>query len=154
VPAAEVVSSTTRTAPVAQPPPPSIAPTPSTTASTGTATNEPDSSGTPYEFLKEGIPAAIHEKMPEIRECADAWLRHNPKLEGRMLVAFDITPDDAGTGEVTGIELIDGGVGQPFMEGCILNVFQDIRFVEPPGGGKVRVRYPIRLEDKVDESSK
>ncbi len=127
-------------------PPPPIAPAPLTTGSTVTATSDRDTSGTPYDFDKEGIGAAIHEKMPEIRECADAWLRQNPKLEGRMLVAFDITPDDAGTGEVTRIELVDGGVGQPFMEGCILNAFQDIRFVEPPGGGKVRVRYPIRVE--------
>lgn len=100
---------------------------------------------TPYEFSKEGLRGAIEEKMPEIRECYEAWKKQNPGLAGRLLVGFDIAADNRGAAEVQHIELVDGGVGQPFMEGCVLNAFQDIRFEEPPGGGQVKVRYPIEL---------
>lgn len=100
---------------------------------------------TPYEFSKEGFRRAIEEKMPEIRECYEAWQKQNPGLAGRLLVGFDIAADNRGAAEVQHVELVDGGVGQPFMEGCVLNAFEDIRFEEPPGGGQVKVRYPIEL---------
>lgn len=99
----------------------------------------------PHELSKKGLRRAIEEKLPEIRECYEAWQKQNPAIAGRLMVGFDITADNSGTAEVQHIEVLDGGVGQPFMEGCVLNAFQDIRFEEPPGGGRVKVRYPIDL---------
>jgi hypothetical protein len=88
--------------------------------------------------------------MTDIAECYESWLKQNPKLAGHMVVGFLITPDDAGTGEVTHVELLDGGLGQPFMEGCVLNAFQDIRFSQPEGGGQVLVHYPLHFESSDD----
>lgn len=161
--------SPTRRAPAADASP--APPIPSTSRSTGapttTTTNRPpvpvvvasaadvanarsdstprDELPAPYEFSKEGLRGAIEEKLPEIRECYEAWQKQNPAIAGRLMVGFDIAADNSGTAEVQRIELLDGGVGQPLMEGCVLNAFQDIRFEEPPGGGRVKVRYPIDL---------
>ena len=119
-------------------------------SSAGTS-EESDAGATSYGLDKKGIRSAIKEKVRDIHECYEAWLEQNPRLSGSMMVAFEISPDDAGNGAVTHIEVIDGGVGQPFMEGCVLNVFQDMRFEEPPGGGRVRVLYPLYFQPRGDD---
>lgn len=121
---------------------------PSGEPSTPANTREPaDANGTAYKIDRDGIRAAIRSQMPEIRECYEAWLQQNPRLQGRMVVGFEISADDAGAAEVTQVSLVDGGLGQPFMEGCVLNAFQDLRFEKPPGGGgKVTVNYPITFQ--------
>jgi hypothetical protein len=109
-----------------------------------------DAGPAPYPIDREGIRAAVEATMPEISDCYTDWLRQNPKLAGRMVVGFEIAPDDAGLGAVTSIELLDGGLGQPLMEGCVLNVFQDVRFEMPRGGGRVLVHYPVLFESGED----
>lgn len=100
----------------------------------------------PFTIDRDGIQSAIREKLPDIHECYAAWQQQNPALAGRIVVAFEVSADNAGTGEVTRVEVLDGGIGHPFMEGCILNAFQELRFDEPPGGGSIKVRYPIHFE--------
>jgi hypothetical protein len=104
------------------------------------------------EGPREAVRQAIEDHGPEIRECEEAWQRQNPDLAGRMIVRFDITDDDAGQGEVTHVELLEGGVGQLFVEGCVLNVFQGMRFPAPPDG-EVSVVYPVQF-DAVDDGGR
>lgn len=60
-------------------------------------------------------------------------------------MAFTISSDDAGAGVVTHIGVLDGGLGQPFMEGCVLNAFQEIRFTEASRRRDARGHLPRRI---------
>ncbi len=97
------------------------------------------------EGPREAVRRAIEDHRPEIRECQEAWQRQSPALAGRMIVRFDITLDDAGEGEVSHVELMEGGVGHVFVEGCVLNVFHGMRFPAPPDG-QVTVVFPVVMD--------
>ena len=106
--------------------------------------------GTPYALDRDGIKGAITSKLPEIKDCYEAWLAQNAALSGRMTVAFTISADDAGEAEVTRIALVDGGVGHVLMEGCVLNVFHDLRFERPEGRDSIEVHYPLAFSNDRD----
>lgn len=102
--------------------------------------------GVPFAINKDGIKSAIHEKIPELRDCYDSWLQADPSLAGRIKVSFTIDTDaDSGLGVVTKIGVMDGGIDQLALQGCVLNVFQELSF-EAPENGPVTVNYPLRFE--------
>jgi len=95
-------------------------------------------------MTREGIQSAIRSHLHDISGCYAAWLQLNPDLRGRMNVSFRIRPnEDGGPGVVDQVSLVDGGMGQVALEGCVLNVMQDLRFDTPPGSEPVNVTYPF-----------
>lgn len=99
--------------------------------------------GVTYAVDKDGIRSAIREKVPDLRDCYEPWLLANPELQGRIKVAFTIDEDpDTGLGHVSEIGVLDGGMDHLAMQGCVMNVFKDLRF-EAPQHGPVKVNYPL-----------
>jgi hypothetical protein len=66
-----------------------------------------------------------------------------------MVVGFSIGPDDAGSGEVTRVAVIDGGLGHILMEGCVLNAVHDLRFDDPEG--ELTVHYPLTFSSAEED---
>jgi hypothetical protein len=115
----------------------------SSSASASAGAAESADAGTPYKLNKDGIKAAIGEKIPELKECYSSWLEANPSLAGKMKVSFTIdTVPETGLGGVTQIEIADGGIDHFAMQGCVMNVFKDLRF-EAPENGPLKVNYPL-----------
>jgi hypothetical protein len=100
--------------------------------------------GPRFGITRDGIRAAVQAGIPEIKDCYEQWLRLQPTLGGKLKVTFTIDTEDGVEGKVSKVSLGDAGIGHAMMEGCILQVFEDLRF-EPPLGGKVDVSYPIVL---------
>ena len=109
---------------------------------------EPLDGGPLFALTKDGIKAAVSEGLPEIRECYEGWLQQNPALSGKMKVQFNILEiPGRERAKVMRVEIADGGMGHVAMEGCVRNVFKNMRF-EAPKGGEVNVTYPLSFEHK------
>jgi hypothetical protein len=104
-----------------------------------------------YRIDREGIRGAVRASLPEIRECYESWLQANPDIGGRIAVKLTVTTSDKepNTGLVSAVSLGDERIGHAPMEGCILSVFQELRF-EAPEGGKLDITYPIELRSDGD----
>lgn len=113
---------------------------------------EPADAGPLHALDRDGIKGAIGEKLPEIKECYESWLQSNPNLGGKLRVEFQIVeiPGRA-RGKVQAIEIADGGIGHVAFEGCVRNVFDDLRF-EAPKGGEMRVTYPFAFSSTGNEN--
>lgn len=137
--------------PVPAAPPSPATPTPSpTTLIAEPAANEPPDAGVLHALTRDGIRGAIQEKLPEIKECYEAWLAQNPKLGGKLKVDFRIQEVPGfERGRVSEISVLDGGFGHVAMEGCVRNVFGDLRFERPPQG-ELRVTYPLAFSPGPD----
>lgn len=96
----------------------------------------------------DGIRSAVREALPDLRQCYDAWLQAHPDLGGTVKASFTIAADaDGAEAGVTEVHLQESTVGQPFLEGCVLNVLSALRF-EPPPDGPVTVTYPFVLRSE------
>lgn len=107
---------------------------------------EPLDGGPLFALTREGIKSAVAEGLPEIRECYEGWLQQNPALSGKMKVQFNIVEiPGRDRAKVMRVEIADGGMGHIAMEGCVRNVFKNMRF-EAPRGGEMSVTYPLSFE--------
>lgn len=96
-----------------------------------------------YATDVDGIRAAINSQIPNIEECYESWLGLNPTLEGRIVTNFAIEAKEGGDGAgVVGVNVREGGLGNKFLEGCVLSVFSDLEF-EVPADGRMEVNYPF-----------
>ncbi len=103
--------------------------------------------GRTWPIDREGIRGAVQESVPEMRECYEAWLQQNPSIGGRVVVTFTIQAiEGEEKAKVVGAKLADQGLGHVAMEGCIVNVFEGLRF-ERPADGKIDVTYPLNFSN-------
>jgi len=95
---------------------------------------------------REGIRAAVREASPAIKECYEAWLRAEPRLQGRVQVELRIesTGGEEPTGRVAGARLVHSALGHLALDGCILNTFEGLLFSDP-GPAPITVRYPLQF---------
>ncbi|MFZ5440041.1 MAG: AgmX/PglI C-terminal domain-containing protein [Myxococcota bacterium] len=113
---------------------------------------EPADAGPLHAVDAKGIRSAVQDKLPEIKECYEAWLQQNPQLSGTLKVQFRIAEiPGRDRSKVMDIDIPDGGMGHAMMEGCVKNVFSDLRF-ETPRGGEARVTYPLHFEARNDNA--
>ncbi|MFH1531216.1 MAG: AgmX/PglI C-terminal domain-containing protein, partial [Pseudomonadota bacterium] len=102
-----------------------------------------------WDLGREGIQAAIQENTEEFARCFEAWLAVQPETGGKLVVGFTIAvPEDADPEDgarVVRVEPEDSELENAFMEGCVLAVFEGLRFTAPEDGGEVKVRYPLRF---------
>lgn len=96
-----------------------------------------------------GIRSAVREKIPEIKDCYESWLKMSPKLAGKLTFSFAILSTDtdggldpSGLARVGEVTLRDSTMRHPFMEGCVADVFSELRF-QRPEGGRMDVTYPL-----------
>lgn len=114
-----------------------------------TPVHESDAGETPtvWPADREGIRAAVKEALPAIRECYQGWLAMQNELAGKLSVRFVIAASSDGrSGTVSEAALMDSSVGQPFMEGCVLNIFSGLHFAAPENG-RTEVRYPLVFQN-------
>ncbi len=105
-----------------------------------------------FDATVTGISEAVRGALPEIKSCYDAWLKVSPKLGGRLQVAFTISPGAGGAehghGRISKTRIDNGTVGNAMLEGCVLSVFEDIRFDNPDD--EVEVVFPIIMSSSDD----
>jgi hypothetical protein len=123
------------------------APAPSTPApldrSAVTDTTEPVQQ---YPLDHDGIRAAVHDAMPELRQCYELWLMVDPALAGTLKVKMVLKgiPDGGPASYMDQIEVMeDAGMGHMAFEGCVRSVLSTMRFDAPEGGGTLTVHYPF-----------
>lgn len=85
------------------------------------------------------IDARIKDNLGPIRLCYDRALPANPRLKGKIVMAFIIEPD----GSVSIARVSTSNMDHEDVEDCIAETFRAIRFPEPAGGGIVSVKYPL-----------
>lgn len=104
-----------------------------------------DATAAPARFQANpsGIAAAVRSSLTEIKACYDAWLRTNPDLGGKVVVDFTLEQAKAipGEGRISSARITSSSVGHTVMEGCIVSVFEDLRFEAPTD--VLEVSFPI-----------
>ncbi len=110
----------------------------------------PDEQQFVYSPDREGIRAAVQDARVQIAECYSGWAKADTagELVGRASIRFAITPPDdpdatelARLRDVTIDESTRGLPKHGFLDGCIINAFESLRF-DPPTG-TMNVTYPI-----------
>ena len=107
----------------------------------------------PWPLTMDGIRGAVNSQIDPIKHCYEQWLKLEPDIAGRVVVTFTVGVGEEGDGEVTHLELADSDLEHPFMEGCVLNVFQGIPFEPPEDGGEVEINYPLMFDSHGDEEA-
>jgi hypothetical protein len=120
---------------------PSVTPPSSPSLGTEDQTDHRLDAGVLYPLTPDGFRQAIRARRDDVRDCYDGWLEQNPALSGTMVVALEISTTDGGTGGITHLEVLDGGMGHMLMEGCVLNALSDLRFERP--ASPVTLHYPF-----------
>jgi outer membrane biosynthesis protein TonB len=92
------------------------------------------------EKLKIGD--AIRRNSPQVETCYSEALERNPLLMGKLVAHFDIGP----SGKVIGAAA--DGVPDRELLLCVVKAVRKWDFPKPASGGKLRVRYPFRLEPR------
>ena len=87
------------------------------------------------------IASIIRRYLSQIQHCYEQQLVTNPRLKGKVTVAFTI----AGNGSVSSAEVAESSLGSPPTERCITQKIMGWKFPKPRGGGTVGVRYPFLL---------
>lgn len=107
----------------------------------------------PWALTADGIRGAVDSEKEAIKHCYDQWLKLEPDIAGAVVVTFTVAASEDGAGEVTELELADSELDHPFIEGCVLNVFQDLPFEPPEDGGEVEINYPLLFDSHGGEGS-
>ena len=91
---------------------------------------------------KEAIRRVIRQHLNEVRFCYEQGLSSQPDLEGRVTVAFLISP--AGTVQCSSVP--SSTLGAPKVDACIAKAVRRWTFPSPEDGGVVFVKYPFMLK--------
>jgi hypothetical protein len=75
---------------------------------------------------------------PQLRQCYDAALREQPRLEGRWVVRFIIAAD----GRTIAAQATPAGEGVPALEACVVAAIRALVFPST-GAGIVSVTWPF-----------
>lgn len=89
----------------------------------------------------EVIRRVVRRHINEVRFCYEQELSAHPDLEGRVNVAFVISP----SGAVSEARVSSSTLGSATVESCITTAVQRWTFPAPEGGGVVAVTYPFVL---------
>lgn len=90
--------------------------------------------------LKDLIVAVIGRHMMKVKDCYEADLEGNERLQGRVMVRFYIAAD----GSVSSARIESTSLPAPGAQRCITDLFRTLRF-RPPADGFMAVSYPITM---------
>ena len=88
---------------------------------------------------KDVIGRIIRRNWAQIKYVYEKALGRNRNLEGKVVFKFAINPE----GKVTDLKLESDTIKDPQMLNEVKEVFEQIRFPKPEGGGFVDVTYPL-----------
>ncbi len=91
---------------------------------------------------EEVVRRIVRRHISEIRCCYERALEQTPDLEGRITVAFIISP----TGVVQSASVASSDLDHEQLEACIVDAVRCWTFYEPEDGGTVTVTYPFVLQ--------
>jgi hypothetical protein len=95
---------------------------------------------------RAGIGETIRRNTDQIQACYAKALEHSPLLFGKLVAEFDIGPN----GKV--IEATADGIADHDLLVCVVQAVRKWEFANPLSGGKLRVRYPWKLEPRATAS--
>src|SRR5581483_6912140 len=78
----------------------------------------------------------------QIQACYSKALERTPLLFGKLIAEFDIGPN----GKVIGATA--DGIADRDLLVCVVQAVRTWQFAKPLAGGKLRVRYPWKLEPR------
>jgi hypothetical protein len=91
---------------------------------------------------KDIIRRIVRAHINEVRYCYNQGLVKDPKLEGKVTIAFVISASGSvASADVDSDDLSDKAVGK-----CVAKAVKRWKFPRPTGGGIVSVKYPFMLE--------
>ncbi len=95
----------------------------------------------------KGIQDAVKASVPQLKACYLPWLDLNPSAGGRVVTTFHIGAPEPGAdpavARVTAVRVAQGGLGNRFLDGCVLSVLSGLRFEPPKDPKGVTVNYPL-----------
>ena len=94
---------------------------------------------------RDVIAAIVKRYLPQIQHCYEQQLVTNPKLKGKVTMAWTIT----GSGSVEKAEVAESSLGNDSAEKCMAQKILGWKFPKPRGGGTVGVKYPFLLMSSV-----
>lgn len=95
----------------------------------------------------EVIRERVREVVPLVRECYELALETSPGLEGTLIVAFEIIGDPEIGGVIETSEIAEeSSLRHPELEECVTESMYSIEVDPPPGGGRMKVRYPMQFK--------
>jgi hypothetical protein len=100
------------------------------------------------------IQAVVREDMfPLMRSCYEGALKRNPKVAGKLVLAFDIVGDPEVGGIVEGADFTEEStLKDEEMATCVRESLMTLTFDKPPsGGGRVSVKYPVEFAPGDDD---
>lgn len=89
----------------------------------------------------EVIQRIVQQGSAPLRKCYEASLRRDPKLAGRIVIAFTI--DRSGSPEA--VNNAESSVHDEALVACAVLMFRSLSYPEPEGG-IVKVQYPITFD--------
>lgn len=92
----------------------------------------------------EYIQDAVREIRPLLAECYEQALEHEPGLEGRLVIEFDIEGEPEVGGVVNDSRVSDESeIAETSLDECVTETLYTLELPAPEGGGRVHVRYPF-----------
>ncbi len=88
---------------------------------------------------REEIRLVIRKELESIKKCYEIELKTTPKLEGKIVVQFELIQD----GVVREAHIIQTTLQNSNVENCVINVIKAARFPAPPDKTFVVIDYPF-----------
>ena len=92
---------------------------------------------------RETVRKFVMARRQEIRACYERGLAMNPKLRGRVVPKWYISP----SGPVSSIMLEHTELRQSTVESCVMSVIKSIVFPKAPNGQPTTVIYPFMFQN-------
>jgi hypothetical protein len=90
----------------------------------------------------DGIREAIRADLRELQTCYDEWIKVNPKLDGKVTVAFRLVAAGTGKARIEAARITESQLQHTALEGCVSSVINELSFSDPPNG-RLDVTYPL-----------
>ncbi len=101
--------------------------------------------GAEEEFVgsidKEAVRRAVKSAMSAFRACYERQLKSDSKLEGKVVIAWEI--HEKGVGRNSKVVKEKSTIGNSEVENCVRDRVLAIRYPEPPPGTVADVVYPF-----------
>ncbi|AZZ35670.1 hypothetical protein CIK05_02265 [Bdellovibrio sp. qaytius] len=88
---------------------------------------------------KDAVRNAMRTHVPQYKECYDAEIKKNKKLEGKVVLRWMINGD----GQVEEEKIQTTTLNNKKVEKCLLNVLSKTTFPKPDAGAIADVSYPL-----------
>ena len=109
--------------------------------------HQPSLAATGEGLDKDVILEEIRSKSSRVKGCYEMELQLDPKLGGKLSLAWTIGPD----GSVIQSEVSENNTGSERLAACFIEVVTHMKFPRPIGGGKVNVTFPWILKTAGEE---